>query len=92
MRVYEAESLGTTVSSGDSQRDVANIYAGRGQANAATLSGVGDFVEFTATNVPGGTYNLRVEQRLDGNGGTWQLMTGGANAGGPVDAFDVEPH
>ena len=92
VRVYEAESLGTIVSSGDSQRDVANIYAGRGRANAATLSGVGDFVEFTATNVPGGTYNLRVELRLDASGGTWQLRTNSVNAGAQVDAFDVEPH
>ncbi len=92
IRVYEAETLVTRVSSGDVQRDVSNIYAGRGRANSAILGGVGHFVEFSADRVPRGTYNVRVKLRLAGDGATWQLRTGGVNVGAPIDSYDVEPH
>ena len=66
-------------------------YAGGGRANRARLSGVGDYVQFAAPNVPAGTYNLRVKLRLDGNSGIFQLRTNGVNIGPPVDGYDASP-
>ena len=91
-RTYEAETLATTVSPGDLQQDVSSNYAGGGRANRARLSGVGDYVQFTAPSVPAGAYNLRVKLRLDGNSGIFQLTTGGVNIGPAVDGYDVSPH
>jgi len=89
---YEAESLTTTVSSGDSQADVSNGYANGGRANSAALNARGDYVEFRALTVPNGTYSLRVKFRLAKNHGIWQLKTNGVNTGSPIDGYDVAPH
>jgi hypothetical protein len=91
-KVYEAESLATSVSSGDSQADVSNRYASGGRANSAKLNAKGDYVQFTAKNVPNGDYSLRVKFRRAANHGIWQLRSDGKNIGGPVDGYDVNPH
>ena len=92
VRTFQAEGLATTVSSGDTQTDVSNRYASAGRANSATLRAIGDFVEFTAPNVPNGTYSLRVKFRRDTLHGIWRLKTNGVNTGPTVDGYDVDPH
>ena len=90
--IYEAESMATTVSTGDSQTDVTSNYASGGSSNSATLNAVNDYVGFTATNVPAGTYNLRVRFRNSKANGIWQLATNGANTGTTTDGYDVDPN
>jgi hypothetical protein len=90
--IYEAESMATTVSPGDLQADVTSNYASGGSSNSATLNAVNDYVGFTATNVPAGTYNLRVRFRNSKANGIWQLATNGANTGTATDGHDVDPN
>jgi unsaturated rhamnogalacturonyl hydrolase len=90
--IYEAESMATTVSTGDSQADVTSNYAGGGSSNSAALNAVNDYVAFTATNVPAGTYNLRVRFRSSNANGIWQLATNGTNTGTATDGYDIDPH
>jgi hypothetical protein len=89
---YEAESMVTTVSAGDSQMEVTSNYASGGSSNSATLNAVNDYVQFTATNVPAGSYKLRVRFRRSPNNGIWQLMTNAVSTGTASDGFDVDPH
>ncbi|MFO1143705.1 MAG: glycoside hydrolase family 88 protein [Amaricoccus sp.] len=91
-RVFEAESLATTLSAGDSESDVASAFAGGGRASLATLNAVGDFVEYQTGAVADGTYELRIKVRLMPNGATWQLKRNGADVGAAVDSYDVSPH
>jgi len=89
---YEAESMATTVSAGDLQIDVTSKYASGGASNSATLNAVNDQVRFTATNVPAGTYNLRVRFRRSPGNGIWQLTSNGVETGSTTDGYDVDPH
>ena len=91
-RIFQAETLTTAISAGDSQRDVANAYAGGGRANLATLSHAGDFVQYQTGAVANGTYELRIRLRLSPTGAIWQLKTNGRNTGGPVDTYDASAH
>jgi unsaturated rhamnogalacturonyl hydrolase len=90
--IYEAEAMATSVSAGDSQTDITSNYASGGGSNSATLNAVNDYVQFTATNVPAGSYKLRVRFRRSPNNGIWQLTTNGVNTGTATDGYDVDPH
>ncbi len=90
--IYEAESIATTVSAGDSQTDVTSNYASGGNSNSATLNAVNDYVQFTATNVPAGSYKLRVRFRRSASNAIWQLTTNGVSTGTTTDGYDVDPH
>jgi hypothetical protein len=85
----EAESLTTTISSGDSQSDFTESIANNGGgANQLYANAVGDYVQYSL-NVPTvGTYAVLVRSKKGNNRGKYQLSIDGSNQGAEQDLYN----
>lgn len=87
--LYEAESLVTSTSSGDSEYDQTDKLCSGGVWNRGQLNGVGDYVEYIVNVTEPGTYNIKVAQKKKNYSGIWQLKIDGVNQGSPVDGYSA---
>lgn len=85
----EAESLTTTVSSGDGQNDYTDAAASNGYFNSGNLNAVNDYVEYTVNVPETGYYKVYVGDRIASNKGVYQLTIGGVNQGAPVSQYSA---
>jgi hypothetical protein len=84
---HEAESLTTTVSSGDNVVNAADSAASGGSLSYGNVNGVGDWVQYMA-NVPShGMYNVKVQVKKHPDRGTAQLYIDGVAHGSPIDEY-----
>jgi hypothetical protein len=56
---------------------------------ALQADGVGDYVEYTFTNVPAGTYKVRLRYKGHPNRGALQLRVDGAVVGANLDQYSA---
>jgi len=84
---YEAESLPTAVSSGDSQQDTGDSWASGGKYHRGILHAVNDYVRYSVSLSAPGTYNVKVRFGKAADLGRWQLYAAGTKVGASQDAF-----
>ncbi|SDO34868.1 Glycosyl hydrolase family 36 C-terminal domain-containing protein [Paenibacillus sp. yr247] len=84
---YEAESLVTLVSTGDSTANGTDAAASNGSLNYGNFTGVGDWIQYTV-NVPSpGTYRVKTQVKKHPSRGIGQLYIDGTAQGSPIDEY-----
>lgn len=84
---YEVDDLTATVSSGDSQEDVGDVWASGDKYSRGVLSGVGDYIQYSAWVPAPGTYNVKIRFGKGADLGRWQFYTAGINVGAQQSAY-----
>ncbi|MBB6635232.1 alpha-galactosidase [Cohnella thailandensis] len=83
----EAESLTTTVSSGDSSANSADSAASGGSLNYSGFNAVGDWVQYAVSVPAPGTYSLSARVKKHPDRGTAQLYVDGTPQSYPIDLY-----
>ena len=84
---YEVEDLAASVSSGDSQEDVGDVWASGEKYSRGVLSGVGDYIQYSAWLPAPGTYNVKIRFGKGADLGRWQFYKAGTKVGAQQDAY-----
>lgn len=84
---FEAESLVTSVSTGDNHVIGTDTAASNGSLDYANLNAVGDWVDYTVNVPSAGTYNVKVQVKKHPDRGTAQLYIDGSPQGVPIDEY-----
>lgn len=84
---YEAEDLTASVSSGDRQEDVGDVWASGEKYSRGVLSGVGDYIQYSAWLPAPGTYNVKIRFGKGADLGRWQFYKAGTRVGAQQDAY-----
>ncbi|UKS26805.1 GH36 C-terminal domain-containing protein [Paenibacillus sp. HWE-109] len=84
---FEAESLTTLVSTGDTSANGADAAASNGSLSYGNFNAAGDWIQYTV-NVPSpGTYRLKTQVKKHPSRGTAQLYIDGTAQGSPIDEY-----
>ncbi|WP_090116309.1 carbohydrate-binding protein [Cohnella sp. OV330] len=86
---YEAESLATTVTSGDSYTNGTDAAASGGSLSYSNFNAVGDWLQYTVNVPAAGTYAISARVKKHPDRGTAQLYVDGAAVGNPLDWYDA---
>ena len=84
---YEVDDLAASVSSGDSQEDVGDVWASGGKYSRGVLSAVGDYIQYSAWLPAPGTYNVKIRFGKGADLGRWQFYKAGTKVGAQQDAY-----
>ncbi len=84
---FEAESLVTSVSTGDNHVIGTDTAASNGSLDYANLNAVGDWVDYTVNVPSAGTYNVKAQVKKHPDRGTAQLYIDGSPQGVPIDEY-----
>lgn len=82
----EAESL-TRTSSGTTTTVQTDTNTSGGQWISLDATATGQFVEFTTTSIPAGTYSVQMSYKTNNNRGILSLKVDGTQIGGTLDQF-----
>ena len=84
---YEVEDLTATVSSGDSHEYVGDVSASGEKYSRGVLSGVGDYIQYSAWLPAPGVYNVKIRFGKGADLGRWQFYKAGTKVGAQQDAY-----
>ena len=84
---FEAESLARTTNGAIATISAVDTNASGGYYVTLNGDGAGDYIEFTLTNVPAGTYHLKLVFRSGSNRGQLGLKLDGNSLGGTLDEY-----
>ncbi|MEX1028782.1 MAG: carbohydrate-binding protein [Paenibacillaceae bacterium] len=84
---FEAESLITTESSGDSNVVATDSAASNGSLSYGNFNGVGDWVQYEVNVPSAGTYNVKAQVKKHPDRGTAQLYIDGIALSSPIDEY-----
>ena len=84
---YEVENLSTTVSPGDSQQDVGDVWASAGKYSHGVLAAINDYIQYSLWLPTPGTYNVKIRFGKGADMGRWQFYTGGSDVGATQGAY-----
>jgi rhamnogalacturonyl hydrolase YesR len=84
---FEAESLAYTTNGATAELSATDINASGGLFVTLFGHGVGDYYEFTITNVPAGTYRLKLSYKASSNRAGASLTVDGNPLGGRLDQY-----
>jgi hypothetical protein len=84
---YEVDDLAASVSPGDSQEDVGDVWASGEKYSRGVLSGVGDYIQYSAWLPAPGTYNVKIRFGKGADLGRWQFYKAGTKVGVQQDAY-----
>ncbi|WP_146767236.1 DNRLRE domain-containing protein [Paenibacillus sp. YN15] len=84
---YENENLPKTVSQNVYQFNSPDPLASKGSVNIVNMTGVGDYIEYSADVGESGVYSVKVNNKTDSDRGIYQLYIDGAAQGPQVDQY-----
>lgn len=85
---YEAETVsGITSSTGDAVSVFTETSASGGAGSKLASNAVNDFIQYPLTNVPAGTWTIKVRYKRNTTRGICQLSIDGVNFGAVVDEY-----
>ncbi len=87
---FEADAIPRTVS-GATAASQNDANATNGTWLALLADGVSDYIEYTLSSVPAGTYSLRMTYKAHPNRGILQASLDGANIGSQLDQYSASP-
>jgi len=86
---FEAENLTYTASGATASVQTDTNSSGGKWVELAATGSTGQYIDYTVTSVPAGTYQVEMEWKGNTSRGTMQLSVDGANVGPTLDQYSA---